>query len=507
MLHTVHKDLQQQSFLVEGTARRTGVASTAVPRHVQTDFEELDDGSLVDIIEDPSDRTRTLLAVYKNGEKGGRVECVERLKVPGKILMPIKRHDEALQHVRLPTGVAEYGSACALFYQVKNLIDQCVTLPPAHSFVVAMFVVSTWISDRLPVAPYLLVTGLPQSGKSTLLKTLALVCRRPMLVGDITPGGLYQTCLRLNPTLLIDEVGSQVGVSQRALFHQLRLGTTRDVIALNSKQTQHSFGPKVLSSVQPLEDPALMSRCVVIPMKETDRPDLRRPTDPDIEETGRRLQAGLLQFRFDAYRTIQPATISGAERLRPRDRDLLSCLAAPIASDEAISKFLLAFFERRQDELAEGLSPYQEVILSVLYHLIHPGCDRVLVGDLAAIANGMFKLQAERLRLEPRKVGAVLTSLGVGWRERSNQGVVLVLDNEAQKEIHRMVRRFGVQITRLGLPLLDESGCSICREIGQGDRQLSERMGKKGEEKAKITRERRERCERSSAKQTSARTG
>ena len=45
--------------------RHPSVASTAV---VETDFTELEDGSLVEVIEDPENSSRTLLAIYKNGE-------------------------------------------------------------------------------------------------------------------------------------------------------------------------------------------------------------------------------------------------------------------------------------------------------------------------------------------------------------------------------------------------------------------------------------------------------
>ena len=38
----------------------------------------------------------------------------------------------------------------------------------------------------------------------------------------------------------------------------------------------------------------------------------------------------LLKFRFNSYRSIGPAPLSGAENLRPRSRDLLCSLAAPV---------------------------------------------------------------------------------------------------------------------------------------------------------------------------------
>ncbi len=45
-------------------------------RTIVTDFEELEDGSLIDLVEDPADLHQTMLAVWKHGN----VECSAPLK-------------------------------------------------------------------------------------------------------------------------------------------------------------------------------------------------------------------------------------------------------------------------------------------------------------------------------------------------------------------------------------------------------------------------------------------
>jgi len=57
---------------------------------------------------------------------------------------------------------------------------------------VAAFVVSTWFIERLAVAPYLALVGLPRSGKTTLLQVLNLLCRRALLTADITSAAFYE---------------------------------------------------------------------------------------------------------------------------------------------------------------------------------------------------------------------------------------------------------------------------------------------------------------------------
>jgi ABC-type polysaccharide/polyol phosphate transport system ATPase subunit len=73
-----------------------------------------------------------------------------------------------------------------LLRRLESFISQCIVVDEKYLSVLADFVLSTWFVDRLEVAPYLSVVGLPQSGKTTLLKVLSLVCRRSLLIADIS---------------------------------------------------------------------------------------------------------------------------------------------------------------------------------------------------------------------------------------------------------------------------------------------------------------------------------
>jgi len=198
------------------------------PKVEEIDFLELDDGTLAELVEDPHDATQTSLLLWKDGKASYR----DRLEYRGKVFVPLKRDSESLANVRLPREATRCTSGREIAAHVFKLIRRCVALTDQYTLALVYFVVSSWFVDRLPIAPYLLVLGLPQSGKTTLLKTLGLLCRRSLLVGDTTSASFYDACQRLTPTLLIDEVGSHTGQSKRALFHLLRTGSTRDVVAL-----------------------------------------------------------------------------------------------------------------------------------------------------------------------------------------------------------------------------------------------------------------------------------
>jgi hypothetical protein len=188
----------------------------------EVNFQVLDNGDIVDLVENPNDRTQTLLAISHEGH----VHFTDKLEYRGQVLVPMQRNSPELADVRLPTGVLPYDSVVALGW-LRQYIPQFVHLPIDYIVIVAIFIVYTWFADRLPVAVYLLLVGLPGSGKTTLLELLRHLCRRGVMVSDISLAATSQLCAAICPTLLIDENdwdGSRGNLARR---QQLRAGTTK----------------------------------------------------------------------------------------------------------------------------------------------------------------------------------------------------------------------------------------------------------------------------------------
>jgi hypothetical protein len=428
----------------------------------ETDFAELKDGTLIELVEDSKDPGRTCFAVWKDGE----VRFVDRLEEDGQVFVPLPRKNEVLGCLRLPSAVKPYESMQALLCGLEALISKCVAIDKKYAPVLADFVLSTWFVDRLEVAPYLSVVGLPQSGKTTLLRVLSLVCRRPLLIADITSASFYQACARFMPTMLIDEAGS---VSRnRTLRHILRFGTTRGVLAVRRNRTFHSYGAKVISWLEPPDDAALNSRCVLIPMFENESTALWRADEARVQQMAADLQAQLLRFRLENYKTVTPVAVAGDEALRPRTRDLLRALSAGHAQDAERCQGLLKFFESGEAVPPEPLSPEGNAVLRALFSAIHLSDNFacILVGDLTNTANLFLERVGEKLRLLPRKVGAVLTSLACCTRERTNSGWAIYVNRQDAEKLHQLAARYGIDGFAdecLGTCL---DHCSLCQTTG-----------------------------------------
>ncbi len=72
---------------------------------VETDFTELSDGTLLEMIEDPADPTKSRPAVYSNGT----VRYTDKVHDGSRILVPLSRTDLLSKHVCLPQGAESYG--------------------------------------------------------------------------------------------------------------------------------------------------------------------------------------------------------------------------------------------------------------------------------------------------------------------------------------------------------------------------------------------------------------
>jgi hypothetical protein len=431
----------------------------------EVDFAELEDGTLVEMIEDPDNSAKSLFAIYKDGS----VRNAATVERDDLVLVPVPREQGIFKHVRLPRGSQPHQPPAKLLGQIMTIILACADIGMDDACLVAAFVMSTWFIECLQVAPYLALIGLPRSGKTTLLQILNLLCRRPLLTADVTSAAFYEVYEKLTPTLLVDE--TLTTGNRRALFHLLKTGTTRGSVTLRKGRSLKAFGPKVISCTELANDVGVNSRCVIIPMQETSRTNLARPSDKKILDLAGGLQQQLLQYRLEKYNSLRLPKVDGDERLYSRARDLYQALALPVASNADMCGYLVQLFETQQEINREPLSPSSAAVLRLLYQYIHshPQVGKCAQKDVTEAVNLNLEGLQETFRLTPHEVGRALTSLGFTNRKRTSTGFTLRLDLRTRQRIHKLAHDHGIDQEAAFRGETFGQDCELCKNTKAPD--------------------------------------
>ncbi len=105
----------------------------------------------------------------------------------------------------LPINIKSFRTTRELFDEIVALLRNHVMLPTKECSLLAYWAIATWFTDYLPFLPSVVVSG-PASTADLLLRTLAAVCRRPLLLGELSPAILRKLPINeISPTLLIRE--------------------------------------------------------------------------------------------------------------------------------------------------------------------------------------------------------------------------------------------------------------------------------------------------------------
>ena len=185
-------------------------------------------------------------------------------------------------------------------------------------------------------------------------------------------------------------------------------------VAIRKNKAFNPYCPKVVCWTELPDDQALNSRCVIIPLQESERKDLLRVADPKIQAFADHIRQMLQQYRLEHFNRLSLARVPGDECLNSRSRDLYEALALPI-DDANIREFLAVQFQQQQNFNREPLSPVQAAVLQTLDWYIHAnGTDATCVNsDLTDAVNLQLKYDHELFHANPHQVGHVLTSFGL----------------------------------------------------------------------------------------------
>jgi hypothetical protein len=432
--------------------------------HVPIDFHAFPDGTLVEMVRNPSDSQPRLL-IWKNG----KATIEDEFRHADWSFVPPDLERSLLEATRLPTTISPNTTLEDLLERTQKCISTYVDLQPEYVRLVSNFVLCTWLADRLTVAPYLWITGPCSAGKTKLLRLMHCLCRRALLVSNISPASLYLLPNAITPTLLMDEFEPGRGGRNRELENFLRCGSTQGGRAIRGGKLYDTFCPKVISSRIATADGALASRAVFISMIPTGRflPELGLSTQ---EEIANQLHGQFFRYRLENYSRALSDGLSKLDFV-PRMRDLARALAAPLFGHRQLEQLLIQDLQPQNEGAKLSLHGEPEwVVATALFEEAHHR-GVFTVGDLTIDVNEWLEKIGETYSLTPRAVGNYLRSLGFSPLKLGSIGRGLRMTQQLAKQVHKLAAVLGIKRADITYYQAIDNGwagksCSLCDQYG-----------------------------------------
>lgn len=353
--------------------------------------------------------------------------------------------DELLRKgmIKLPGEPADYGSELELRGQILDLINRYVDISEPYPELCCDYAIQTWLYDRTRAQLTLNPRGPVESGKSRLREVMLELCYRGMnLGGAMTTAGLFRSAEIWKGTLCIDEGDFPPGSEDVSLVKVLNmryqhdgaiLRVDRDTLKLRGFRV---FGPTVLCSRRGFGDDALESRCVVVPMEETEREEIPLTLPQEFYGEAREIRCKLLAFRFNrwhGFRVDDSIRYPGVGKRLNQMLQPMASLARSVSPDlySKIEGMAKQLFERQIEERAYSRDGF--IIRSYL-DLAREGKEAITPTDLMERIDAHF-----RDHMEPEVIGRRLTPLG--FKRRKTTGGLRVINLEG-KHLRRALKRY-----------------------------------------------------------------
>ena len=304
----------------------------------------------------------------------------------------------------------------------------------------------TYVTPLFPTVPYIHLHGTPGSGKSALLRIIYELAFRPLLVEGLTPAALFRWQHAYGGTLLADEAERFTKASDVGLLLNSGYRRGGQVMRTGPGGQMHGFdvfGPKVLASINPLND-ALASRCIRVPMV----PASQSMTPPDPEKASALRDALHMHALGDAFDLRRIVESPLALNVSNRQADLwrpLQCIAAwlePYGIDGLRDSIAAIAEGDGQLRCANRTSPEIEALLRSLLELRASGMTPTpndLLNGAQAAHSDLFKEEVWK----PQMVSNRLAAYGVPGTHKINGRRVFRMPAAT---IHDLIARHGMNV-------------------------------------------------------------
>jgi len=443
------------SFVDKPKTRSSSIlrdSATVNSSAIQTAGEVFDDGTVIEILRDPTSPEEFTLVRSQRGV----FNLKPTLSHAGRVYAPISVERSVSEAVCFPTRVAPAESTKKLFTDVHALLHRYLAqLDPCITAIV-FTIFASWMSPVLPIAPILSIFAPAGTPKNLTLQMLRMLCRRALALSDLRRGDLHRLPMPLQLTLVLDEPDLRPEM-QTLLQSSAHRGTQ----IISSRGILEFSGPKIICSrVLPqgtaLETDAL--RIALIPVA-GQQPPLDKRAEAEIAEE---FQPRFLSYFLRNSSAVQIPSLDVSQFSLPM-QDLARVFGAAIVGDGELQKEILPLLSVQDEEIrADRASAFDSIVLEAVLSFIHEnGWTKVRMDKLAEKVSAIYKGRGFDQEASAESTGWAVKRLGVPSGRINRAGNGLTLNVPTCRLVHKLAVSLGVRAMQGGF----FSDCRYCLEL------------------------------------------
>jgi hypothetical protein len=260
---------------------------------VRTGGKVFSDHSMLELVRIPNGELQFLIWNGKSAKIAGQFARND------ETFVPLRVDPTMLRSLQLPSNTAEYGSTRKLFTEISSLISRVTHVGDGVVQPLTFAVFATWLADRLPVAPSLWIVVPPTARAAPLAQLLGLLCRRALVVNDISSTGFRSLPMDLAPTLL-----TEIFQPTRRVLKLLRASNRHGVFIANDGKAVDAFCAKIVFAPEPLRDPASAGFPLELVLPPA-RSFVSLMSSAEAERIAAEYQAKLLRYRLSNWAKLR----------------------------------------------------------------------------------------------------------------------------------------------------------------------------------------------------------
>jgi hypothetical protein len=338
-----------------------------------------------------------------------------------------------LRAIRLPSHYAGYGSTRKLFISLATSLKDCSGVSVPESWLLAAFCLSTWVADRLLVAPELAIVAGDQATGIDLLRLLHSLCRRSLLLAEVTTGVLQALPADLPLTLLVGD-----GTMKRNVERLLRVTNYRGVHVPVKGRLMLLHGSKAILRTSQTSLENVGEGAIRISLDSCSRS--LELTDGRLDEIAAFFQPRMLMYRLKNLKTVAESDIDVSTLSRSTAR-LARELAARFPADKDLAREVTELLRPQDEDLrAQCFLDSNYVLTEVLLAEIHSrNRNRLRVDELAKDLSAHLRSRGEIRDWTAEQLGWRLSQLGIP-RASDREGRYVAVNLENSRRVHAIAR-------------------------------------------------------------------